>query len=71
MTKRELWLKLFYENDTALATAIHLCNRFVTEKSLVSGQEFIQAKVKELDDPVPVDQVEFIFPSNRITRRPI
>ena len=34
MTKKELWLKLFQENDTALACAIHLCARFATQESL-------------------------------------
>ena len=42
MTKREMWLKLFQENNTALATAIHLCERFVTLEGLEKNEEFIR-----------------------------
>lgn len=52
MTKRELWLKLFSANDTALASAIHLCECFVTPKSLESGQNFIMQKRRELNEEV-------------------
>ena len=44
MTKKEFWLKLFQENDTALACAIHLCERFVDENQLQNGAEFIAQK---------------------------
>lgn len=61
MTKRQFWLKLFSENDVALATAIHLCQRFTDEESLKKSQEFIYEKVKELDDEVSKEQIEDIF----------
>ena len=65
MTKRELWLRLFSENDTALASAIHLCERFVTPKSLESGQNFIMQKRRELDEEVDAKIVREIFPNYR------
>ena len=61
MTKREFWLKLFSENDTALAAAIHLCERFVTPEQLESGIEFLAQKRRELNDPVPEEDVREIF----------
>lgn len=62
MKKRELWLKLFSENDTALATAIHLCERFVTPENLESGIEFLAEKRRELDKEIDRETVEAIFP---------
>lgn len=62
MTKKELWLKLFQENDTALACAIHLCERFVTPESLERGQDFIIQKRRELNEDVAQETVEAIFP---------
>ena len=61
MTKREFWLKLFNKNDIALASAIHLCERFVTSESLENGSEFISEKVKELNNIIPQKDVEIIF----------
>lgn len=61
MKKRHFWLKLFQESDTALACAIHLCERFVDEKQLQNGQDFIQQKIAELDDEVPQEQVAKVF----------
>ena len=48
MTNKEFWLRLFEENDTALAAAIHLCQRFTTEESLIQGRDFLEQKRKEL-----------------------
>lgn len=62
MTKREFWLKLFSENDTALAAAIHLCVRFVTPESLENMNTFLDKNRKELNDEVPWETVEAIFP---------
>lgn len=61
MTKREFWIKLFSENDVALASAIHLCQRFANEDQIKNGTEFIQSKVKELDEPVSKEQIEDVF----------
>lgn len=66
MTKRELWLKLFSENDTALAAAIHLCERFVTPKSLESGQDFLIQKRRELNEEVDPKIVHEVFPNYRV-----
>lgn len=63
MTKREMWLKLFQENNTALATAIHLCERFVTLESLEKNEEFILQKIDDLYDEVPEEQVKMVFPN--------
>ena len=62
MTKKELWLKLFRENDTALACAIHFCERFVTPENLERGQDFIIQKRKELSKEVDHETIESIFP---------
>lgn len=64
MTKREFWLKLFTENDTALASAIHLCERFVNEKSLENGSDFLEQKRRELYNDVPTEQVVEVFGIN-------
>lgn len=64
MTKREFWLKLFSENDVALATAIHLCNRFIDEDQLKSGSSFIMDKINELDDEISQEQIDDVFRSN-------
>lgn len=48
MTKKEYWLKLFEENDVALACAIHLCESFADDVQLVKGRQFIEQKVEEL-----------------------
>lgn len=61
MTKREFWLKLFQENDTALACAIHLCERFVDEKQLESGAEFIAQKRSELNNEVSPEILVEVF----------
>lgn len=61
MTKRDLWLKLFSENDTALASAIHLCERFITTEQLENGEDFINQKRKELYLEVPKEVIEEIF----------
>lgn len=66
MTKRELWLKLFSENDSALATAIHLCERFGNPENLTeSGREFLLEKRRELDEEVSPQIVAEIFPELR------
>lgn len=62
MTKRDVWLKLFAENKTALAAAIHLCERFVTPESLESGADFLALKRRELDQEIDRETVEAIFP---------
>lgn len=50
MTKKEYWLKLFEENNVALACAIHLCERFADDVQLVKGRQFIEQKVEELSN---------------------
>ena len=62
MTEKEFWLKLFSENDTALASVLILVDRFVTEESLVSGAEYIEQRKKELYNEVPEDKIKLIFP---------
>ena len=62
MTEKEFWLKLFSENDTALASVLILVDRFVTEESLASGAEYIEQRKKELYNEVPEDKIKLIFP---------
>lgn len=64
MTKKELWLKLFHENDTALACAIHFCERFVTPENLERGEDFIIQKRRELNKQVDQETVKLIFPQS-------
>lgn len=65
MTQKEFWLKLFAENDTALASALILIDRFVTDESLKSGQEFVEKRKKELYTEMPKDVVEKTFPGTK------
>ena len=62
MTEKEFWLKLFSENDTALASVLILVDRFVTEESLASGAEYIEQRKKELYNEMPEDKIKLIFP---------
>jgi len=64
ITKRDVWLKLFEENDTALASAIHFCERFVTMDSLEKGQDFIEQKKKELYEEYPLNVAKELFGEN-------
>ena len=61
MTKREFWLKLFSENDTALASAILLCERFVNMEQLERGEEYITACKKSLNDIVSEELYQAVF----------
>lgn len=65
MTKKELWLKLFHENDTALVCAIHFCERFITDEQLRNGVEFIAQKKNELYEDIPPEQVALVFDDSR------
>lgn len=63
MTKREFWLKLFSENDTALASAIILCERFVTDEQLENGKDYIGIRKKELYEEMPESKILKVFPN--------
>ena len=58
MTKKEMWLKLFEQNDFALAMAIHLCERFGNENY---NEDFMQQRIKELNIEIPESKVKDIF----------
>ena len=60
MTKK-FWLKLFAENDTALASAIHLCERFVNDEQLKNGEDFLAQKRNELYEDVPLEVIQEVF----------
>jgi hypothetical protein len=60
MNRKEFWLRLFAQNDIALASAIHFCERFVTEESLESRKDFIQNKIKELYEEVPQELIDVL-----------
>mgnify|MGYP003291778821 CR=1 FL=1 len=62
MTNKEFWLKLFSENETALASAIILCERFVSMQQLESGKEYVEAKKRELSEEAPQELVRDVFP---------
>ena len=63
MKKREVWLKLFSENDVALACAIHLTERYCQDtEALARNKDFIIKKITELDKEVSAKEVAKIFP---------
>lgn len=61
MTTKDFWLKLFNENDVALASAIILCERFVDDNSLLIGKDYIENKVTELYEEMSDEIVELVF----------
>ena len=61
MTYKEFWLKLFNENNIALTCAIILINKFVTEKQLQQGQDFILKEKEILNKIVPEEIVKNTF----------
>ena len=63
MTRKDFWLRLFSENDTALTSALILIERFVTEKQLETGKEYIENRKKELYEEMPEDEVRAVFPN--------
>ena len=63
MTRKEFWLKLFAENDTALASVLILCDRFATEEQLEKGKEYIESRKKELYEEMPLDEIQSVFPN--------
>lgn len=65
MTKREFWLKLFSENDIALASAIRFCEKFATPESLKGGRSGSPKKRSELYEEVDPKLVEAVFPASR------
>ena len=69
MTERDFWLKLFSENDTALAGAIILCERFVTEDQLQRGKEYIESRKKKLYEEMPLNKIQSVFPNYSSTER--
>ena len=63
MTKKEFWLKLFNENDTALISALILIERFVDEEQIKNGTEYIQSRKKELYEEMPLNEIKNVFPN--------
>lgn len=66
MTKREFYLKLFSENDTALICAVLLTQRFANKGSLNSGREYILTNIKQLYEEVPDSEVAKVFPEHML-----
>lgn len=63
MTRKEYWLKLFAENDTALTSVLILVDRFVTEEQLQRGKEYIESRKKELYEEMPLKDIQSVFPN--------
>lgn len=63
MTKKEFWLKLFNENDTALISAIILIERFVDEEQIKNGTEYVQSRKKELYEEMSLEDINDVFPN--------
>ena len=68
MTRKDFWLKLFAENDAALASALILIDRFVTEEQLQRGKEYIKSRKKELYEEMPLNEIQSIFPNYHPTK---
>lgn len=69
MTRKEFWLKLFAENDTALASALILADRFATDQQLQRGKEYIESRKKELYEEMPLNAVQSVFPNYHPTEK--
>lgn len=69
MTRKEFWLKLFTENDTALASALILISRYATPEQLEKGKEYIENKKKELYEEVPLNEIKSVFPNYHPTEK--
>lgn len=54
-------MKLFAENDIALASALILFDRFATEEQLTDGRECIESRIKELYEEMPLDVIQATF----------
>lgn len=70
MTKKEFWLKLFSENDTALASALILVEhfeRYVNVEQLERGNKYIRSEVQKLYEEMPEDVVKSVFPDYNCT----
>lgn len=61
MTNRDYWLKLFSENEVALASAIILCERFVTDEQLTNKKEYITKQISKLNEEVSNDVIKEVF----------
>jgi len=63
MTKKEMWLKLFNENEVALACAIFFCEKNCSNIDILKKNEaFIKEKIKELDEEIAHENMNKIFP---------
>lgn len=69
MTRKEFWLKLFAENDIALASALISADRFTTDQQLQRGKEYIESIKKELYEEMPLNVVQSVFPNYHPTER--
>lgn len=69
MTRKEFWLKLFEENDTALASALILVDRFATEEQLQRGKEYIESRKKELYEEMPLSEIQSVFTNYHPTEK--
>ena len=69
MTRKEFWLKLFSENDAALASALILVDRFATEEQLQRGKEYIESRKKELYEEIPLNEIQSVFPDYHPTEK--
>ena len=63
MTQKEFWLKLFTENDTALAAVLILVDRFITQEQLERGKTYIESRKKELYEEMPLSDILSVFPN--------
>jgi len=68
VTRKEFWLKLFAENDTALASTLILVKRYVTSEQLEKGKEYIESRKKELYEEMPLSEIKLIFPNYNSTK---
>lgn len=63
MTRKEYWLKVFSENDAALASALILIEKFATQEHIDADKEYIESRVGELYEEIPLTVVKGTFPN--------
>ena len=70
MTRKEFWLKLFEENDTALASALILVDRSITEEHLQKiDRNYIESRKKELYEEIPLSEIQSVLPNYHPTEK--
>lgn len=60
MTIKEFWLRLFAQNDIALACVIHSCEKSLIKEFSENSKDFIQNKIEELYEEAPQELIDVL-----------